>query len=699
MERTSKYWSFTIECGLLMRQSWLFFTNSPHNHPARLPTFRPTLIGLTIAIVGLGVLAGLSPVLLLTPLLLAVGAMLPLPPAQGLLAAGVASLLTGALLGSDVLLTHQAHFETRAIASAIWAALLGILLRTFILRIEWDLASRSVLATLTNADNAATPDSVIEQAIALLRDFALADAAFALRQLDDVTAEAFVCLPPKGAKGCAPLPNKLTTPKLFESALTDNRCRYYPDYASSPDAARILVAKGTQSLAILPLQPPFDPAVSKGDSSGVQGAILLIWYTRTDISLNLRRFIESVLGGLRTVLRFQHTTFSFDKLQARYSAILETIPQGVVFVDESGEHGWLNQTAADLLGLVPGDVEPLLISQAMAKLRMSAENREAIAVQGAQFFSQQGAEIRDWHWIFSGDDPTVLSISSTPTKVRDVPGRLWLLDDITIKYFGQVALKERTAQLEVVNQELESFSYSVSHDLRAPLRRIEGFSKMLVRDYADKLGGDGQTYIERIRYSTNRMSQLIEDLLALSRVTGCEIKREEIDMSAMAGAIAKELQKTQPERSVEFQIQAGVVANGDRRLLQIVLENLIGNAWKYTSQHDRASIEFGVIDASSGLETQELTPNLKSKVPNPKSNQSPSITPNPPIYFLRDDGAGFDMTYADKLFGAFQRLHVNSQFEGTGIGLATVQRIIHRHGGRIWAKAAVEQGATFYFTL
>jgi light-regulated signal transduction histidine kinase (bacteriophytochrome) len=224
--------------------------------------------------------------------------------------------------------------------------------------------------------------------------------------------------------------------------------------------------------------------------------------------------------------------------------------------------------------------------------------------------------------------------------------------------------------LESANKELEAFSYSVSHDLRAPLRSIDGFSQALLEDYQDKLDDEGQNHLQRVRAATQRMAQLIDDMLALSRVTRAEINREPIDLSALARSLPAELQKAEPGREVEFVIEDGLVANGDARLLRIVLENLFRNAWKFTGKHPRAKIEFAA--------TQN----------NGKS-----------AYFVRDDGAGFDMAYVNKLFGAFQRLHAMTEFNGTGIGLATVQRIIRRHGGRVWAEGEVEKGATFYFTL
>jgi len=229
---------------------------------------------------------------------------------------------------------------------------------------------------------------------------------------------------------------------------------------------------------------------------------------------------------------------------------------------------------------------------------------------------------------------------------------------------------ERTAELAATNRELEAFSYSVSHDLRAPLRSISGFSQALLEDYSDRLDDDAQDMLKRVNTAGQRMAQLIDDLLNLSRVTRKEMRRESVDLTALAQAVVAELQQGQPEREVDFVIADSVVGTGDARLLRVVLENLLGNAWKFTSKQDHARIEFGVKQEAEGS-----------------------------VYFLRDDGVGFDMAYADKLFGTFQRLHSLKEFEGTGVGLATVQRIIQRHGGRIWADAAVGQGATFYFTL
>ena len=247
-----------------------------------------------------------------------------------------------------------------------------------------------------------------------------------------------------------------------------------------------------------------------------------------------------------------------------------------------------------------------------------------------------------------------------------------LLFGITLLLVRSRTLAEHASRdLEDANRELEAFSYSVSHDLRAPLRSIEGFSQILLEDYAEKLDEEGQNYLGRVRAASRRMALLIDDLLDLSRVSRSPLRRELVDLSAQAREITAELAKSQPEREAEFVIADGLTANGDARLLSLALENLLGNAWKFTSREERARIEFG----STTLEGRER------------------------VYFVRDNGVGFDEAYAGKLFGAFQRLHGPEEFEGTGIGLATVQRIVRRHGGRVWAEGEVGKGATFFFTL
>lgn len=234
---------------------------------------------------------------------------------------------------------------------------------------------------------------------------------------------------------------------------------------------------------------------------------------------------------------------------------------------------------------------------------------------------------------------------------------------------GRVA--ERTAELAAANMELEAFTSSASHDLQAPLRTIAGFGQALAEDYESSLDANGQDYLRRIREASHRMAQLIDDLLLLSRVTRTGMRRESVDLTALAVDVADQLTRAEPGRmGVRFRIEHGVNAYGDERLLRVALENLLGNAWKFTAGKAEATISFGREEHEGKA-----------------------------VYYVRDDGAGFDMTYVDKLFAPFQRLHSNAEFDGSGVGLATVKRIILKHGGQVWGEGVTGGGATFYFTL
>ncbi len=229
---------------------------------------------------------------------------------------------------------------------------------------------------------------------------------------------------------------------------------------------------------------------------------------------------------------------------------------------------------------------------------------------------------------------------------------------------------ELVRELEHKNRELESFSYAVSHDLRAPLRRIDSFSRAILESQGRRLDDEGRKFLSRVREASQQMAQLIDDVLYLSRVTRSELRDQDVDLSEVAELVVSRLKEGQPNRRMEVKIRPGVVVTGDGQLLKIALENLLQNAWKFTGNQAEPRIEFGVTQTSGE-----------------------------PTYFIRDNGAGFEMTYAARLFGPFQRLHSQQDFPGNGIGLATVQRIIHRHGGKVWAEGLVGQGATFYFTL
>jgi PAS domain S-box-containing protein len=328
--------------------------------------------------------------------------------------------------------------------------------------------------------------------------------------------------------------------------------------------------------------------------------------------------------------------------------------------------GWfkrLNPTWEKLLGFTRQELmaEPFLHF-------VHPDDREATIAEVAKLSS--GAQTLDFENRYRCKDGSYLWVLWAAVAVPNDRVIYASGSDVSERKRIEEEVRRARETAESANNELEAFSYSVSHDLRAPLRSIDGFSLALAEDWGAALNDECKGHLERIRGATRRMAQLIDDLLNLSRVSRAQLVRAPVDLSAMAESVLSELRATEPERDVEVVVAPQLVVDGDPRLLAVVLQNLLANAWKFTAKQPRGRIEFGVTEEGGRR-----------------------------VYFVRDDGAGFDMAYAGKLFGAFQRLHDTAEFPGTGVGLATVQRIIHRHGGRIWAEGAVGKGASFYFTL
>jgi PAS domain S-box-containing protein len=340
-------------------------------------------------------------------------------------------------------------------------------------------------------------------------------------------------------------------------------------------------------------------------------------------------------------------------------AIIGKTLDGVVTSWNEGAHRLFGYSATEMLGqpisrLVPADrlgEEPAILAKLARGSRV--DHFDTVRVH------KSGKEIH---------------VSVTISPVRDSAGNLVgaskIVRDITERRRAEEALARATETAEAANRELEAFSYSVAHDLRAPLRGMNGFAQVLLDTYGGKLDADGRDWLQEIVLNARKMGALIDALLSLARLTRRELSHESVDLSALVRATAAQLSAAEPGHSVELVVRDHLVAELDPMLAQALIENLVGNAWKFTSKAAHPRIEFGRIEAQGEQ-----------------------------AFFLRDNGAGFDMAFSNKLFGPFQRLHTSDEFPGTGIGLATVQRIIHRHGGRVWAVGVVDGGATIYFTF
>jgi PAS domain S-box-containing protein len=397
---------------------------------------------------------------------------------------------------------------------------------------------------------------------------------------------------------------------------------------------------------------------------GIGGTVIFTWL-----------LLVGGYAGL-TTNRLKQTAVDRKKADDQFRSLLETAPDAMVLAGAHGRMVLVNAQTEKLFGYARAE----LLGNSVDML-VPPRFREKHPRQRSQYFAEpkvrpMGAGLELYGLRKDGSEfPVEISLSPIETDdgrlvssaIRDITDRKQAED--TVRELNE-SQQRHAVQVEAANKELEAFSYSVSHDLRAPLRSIDGFSMALVEDYAGQLDVEGKGLLDRIRAATKRMAQLIDDLLNLARVTRTEMRYEVVDLSAMASSVLADLQSGDPARHVECVVGDHVVGHGDSRLLRVVLENLLGNAWKFTMNKPQARIELGM------------------------SRQNGA-----PVYFVRDDGPGFDMAYVDKLFGTFQRLHAATEFPGTGIGLASVRRIIQRHGGKTWAEGAVGKGATFSFTL
>jgi len=368
-----------------------------------------------------------------------------------------------------------------------------------------------------------------------------------------------------------------------------------------------------------------------------------------------------------------------DASRAKYTHLYDFAPVGYFTLDGKGVILEVNLTGAELLG----EKKRLLLNKPLSRFLPKEEELRTFFDHLAETLQKQTKTASDE--TLRKKDGTVFHARLQSIVHEDEKGKpsyiRTAISDVTAHKLLEKALKQSNAELETLNSELEAFSFTVANDLKTPLRHIEGFSRALIEDYADRLDEKGREYCAHLQSASLRMSQLIDAMYILARTTGGELHLGSVDLSKIAQIAADKLRKQYPGQKVNVVIAEGLQARGDREMLSLVVDNLLDNAWKFTSKHEKAKIEFGMRIAECGMKDCKF----EAKSEN--------------VYFVRDDGAGFDSRYASRLFQPFHRLHSDDEFPGLGIGLAIANHIIKRHGGRIWAESEREQGATFYFTL
>ena len=412
-----------------------------------------------------------------------------------------------------------------------------------------------------------------------------------------------------------------------------------------------------QNIGMLQLSDKYD-----GDFTLLDEYVAIELAQLASVAIENARLLEQVRqlnAGLEK--KVAERTLALARQEALFRALAEQAPQVIWTADSKGVGNYFNRAWFDLVGGTPADWVGLKGTSVT-----HPDDRPGVRENWARAVATRSPFVGIRR--LRGQDGSYHVMSYRAAPVLDEQGEVsfWVGIDADV-----TEIKSIESALRLSNQELEAFSYSVSHDLRAPLNTIDGFSKLLAKQMTGDAGSKAQHYLTRIQAGVAQMGKLIEDLLALAQVSRMELRPELVDLSALSRRILDDWQARDPKRQVELHIQPGLVAQGDASLLRVLMENLLGNAWKFTSQRANANITVG---------------------------QQPDAV-GPPVFFVRDDGAGFDMAYADKLFVAFQRLHAASEFPGTGVGLATVGRVIGRHGGQLWADASPGKGATFFFTL
>lgn len=472
-----------------------------------------------------------------------------------------------------------------------------------------------------------------------------ADLVCLLKVLNENT---FECIAEDPDTGVCPL---LTMASVAAFALEGDEVILIEDYLRDSRASRLLLLHGTRSVAFLPVR-----------SESFNGVVLIIWREPQQLSKQQERW-ESFRLAFQNLVPGRDIERQLKIVQHRLASILETIPQGVLFLNFDLAEAWMNSPARELLNLSSLNPSAAAVSKAMEKLQQQARTLHEtsdVAMPSPQ----------SWTWVFGDPASKVISVLSRRLQVENTTGQLWVFQDVTEDYRQKQALLEQGRTLALANEELETFTASVTHDLRAPLRVLNGFSHALEEDISTLTPEEISFYLRSIQQNSNRMATLIDDLLSFSRLGRKPLEKQAVNMNALVAESLEILDLEHAERKPTIEIADLPPAFGDPHLLKQVWINLISNAHKYSSKGPRPVIAIGAEKCEKGT-----------------------------IYFTRDNGVGFDMQHAAKLFGTFQRLHSDQQFEGTGMGLAIVRKIIQKHGGEVWARAAIDQGATFFFTL
>ncbi len=428
-----------------------------------------------------------------------------------------------------------------------------------------------------------------------------------------------------------------------------------------------------------------------------------------ELSKQDMRHLIAELGTHQIELEMQNEELrkaqvELDASRRKYADLYDFAPIGYFTLDGKGHILETNLAGADLLGVKKRELLNVPFSRFVIQEDGGEELKKFLG-HLSETLKKQTKTVSEL--MLRKKDETVFHARLQSIAVEDDEGRQQLIrmaiSDVTSYKLLEKALKQANEELETVNSQLEAFAYTVANDLKAPLRSIEGFTRAILEDYADRLDDTGRDYCKRVRSASLRMGQLIDAMYTMARTTRGELRESNVDLGFLAQAITHKLRKEDPHRSVELIIADGLKTRGDPEMLAVALENLLDNAWKFTSKHASARIEFGV--------TQSQVPGLKSHVPSseletrdskPETNlphSQPSTPDSRRVFFVKDDGAGFDQRYANKLFQPFHRLHSDEEFPGIGIGLAIANAIVKRHGGRMWAEGEVEKGAVFYFTL